>query len=172
MFRLSMLVLVATFASAAVAAAPAPWKVYVYTAEDPGGFVDQAVTDRRASLTDVRRAFEDGRYRERFTLVERPELADFTLEVAWRGALTTDKTTGSVSVLAPGTAIGSQSPVLQQNLKLILRVRDHQQEFWGAEPNKTNWAGNIPYQSWKALAAGAVTHVAAWVQENDAALRR
>lgn len=170
MTRFVVLAMVGVLSSTMAAAAPA-WKVYVYTADGAGGFIDQDVKDRRASVADVRKTVADKRYRERFALVDSPELADFSIEVAWRGKLTTDKTSGQIVVWAPAVGTTTQSPITQDNLKLVLHVGEHQQEFWGLEPKKTDWLGNVPQRFWGDLAQEAVKHLAVWVQENEAALR-
>ena len=89
-----------------LAASPAfgqGYRVSVATAATPGGFVNAETKGRQDSVNDIIKALKDEKdYRSLFTVVEDPAQADLRLEVAWRGAIETDITTGSVTLI-PGT---------------------------------------------------------------------
>lgn len=152
------------------AATAEPVKTYVFTADPAHGFVDEELKARRETVADVRKAIGHKRHAGTFVLVDSAADADLSLEVAWRGKLVTDQTTGTAQVLVPGVATSSTSPVTQNNIRLVLSVRDYRRDVWGIEPNKLTVLGHVPQNTWGGLAEDAVKRVAEWVRENMAQL--
>lgn len=151
-----------------VLAGPAePIRVYVFTAEPTHGFVDEDLTARRDSVADLRLALP--KHARGFRLVDSAEVADITLEVAWRGKLTAPPTvTGGVTTVVAGVAVTSTTTTTptQDNMRVVMKVGDYRQELWGVDPQDPS-----DQLFWKKQAERVAKAVAKWARDNDAQLR-
>lgn len=167
---LAVLLVGLTLASTAAAA---PLKVYVFTKDNAGGFVDDELKHRQESVADVKKSISDKKYSGVYELVESREAANVLLEVAWRGRLQTDKRTGTATMLSgTSTVVADSNTVTQDNLKLIITIGEYSKEFWGLEPDKKDWLGNVPQRLWRDLAKLGVENVAKWTEQNTTQIQQ
>ena len=161
---------IALVVGVATPAAAQPYSVRVTTKMNEQGFVDADSKARTDSVGDVTKALRDKKYKDLFVVTDKDD-SDLVIEVAWRGKITTDKTSGSTTVV-PGTltAVSDSSHITQDNLKLNLLVGTYQQEFWALEPGKTDWLGGVPQAFWSVQAKDAVSKIAKWATENKVPL--
>jgi hypothetical protein len=122
-------------------------RVYVFTAIDPAGLVDQAQKDRLDSVRDIAGKLS-GR---RFVVVQTAEQADIRIEVLARGwwrAVDWDR--------RPAPRVGPTRNVLVVDVTL----------FVGAD-YRTNLRGSDVY-TWAAAASDCANQVDRWVKDNRA----
>lgn len=123
-------------------AQPAPVRVYVFTAADPSGFVDDAQRQRQDSVADVRKALAK---RRGIVVVDSREEAQLALEILDRG------------IARGGTYAGTSQ--YSAGLRAAIHVGEYRTEIA---------ASGRPLEAWRTIAGRLADRLGDWLEENAA----
>jgi hypothetical protein len=137
--------LILAMPSTCVAQSPSAVRVYLFTA--PSEFVDEDVKNRRDTVEDLRRFFEDKR---ELQLVDHADRADLTVEVLRRAREDADRPRDQKMVSA------------KVQVHLRLSVRTYATELTGT--------GQRSFTERRAAAKDAGNQVLKWIRDNHAEL--
>lgn len=151
-----MLAVVVPSAYAGQKKAVEPIRVFVFTAQNPGGFTDDDQKHRTDSVVDLQKAFD----KKVVEVVSSPDQADVKLEVLGRGYDETGTTTTTTSRGYYGVWNSSSWNDTVPTVHVGLRAGAYGAMFWGsANPGQLGLA-------WRTAAKTAASQIEKWIKQN------
>lgn len=144
----------ATGAGAGDKAPKAPIRVFVFTANPPGGFVDKDLEHRQDSVKDLT---ESLRKKEGVVVATAAEGADIAVEIAGRG----HEETGGVTI-SHGKASKDRMPTLHARLIAGEYTADFDAQFTDAD------AQMLKMHPWRTVSGRIAKQVEQWIDMNRA----